>query len=49
LLADIATLVVVAHGVTGTWLDEIVELGLPIAVFAGLWFWSNRKEKAKRK
>ena len=43
---DVSTL---AHGATGTWLDEFVELGLPLILFAGLYFWSNRKEKAKRK
>ena len=38
-----------AHGATGTWLDEILELGLPLALFAGLWWWSTRKEKRKNK
>jgi hypothetical protein len=38
-----------AHGVTGTWLDEILELGVPLALFAGLWWWSTRKEKKKAK
>jgi hypothetical protein len=42
-------LLVLAHGATGTWLDEIVEVGLPIAVFVGLWFWSSRKAKTKKK
>ena len=37
-----------AHGVTGTWLDEFVELGLPLILFVILSFWSSRKEKAKR-
>jgi hypothetical protein len=36
-----------AHGVTGTWLDEILELGIPLVLFAGLWWWSTRKEKKK--
>jgi hypothetical protein len=36
-----------AHGVTGTWLDEILELGVPLVLFAGLWWWSTRKEKKK--
>ncbi|MBI3522620.1 MAG: hypothetical protein HY071_05895 [Chloroflexi bacterium] len=40
---------VLAHGVTGTWLDEFVELGLPLLIFIGLYIWSNRKEKAKEK
>jgi len=37
------------HGVTGTWLDEILELGVPLALFLGLWWWSTRKEKRKAK
>ena len=36
-----------AHGTTGTWLDEFVELGLPLIIFVILYFWSNRKKKAK--
>jgi len=35
------------HGVTGTWLDEILELGVPLVLFIGLWWWSTRKEKNK--
>ncbi len=38
-----------AHGATGTWLDEFIQLGLPLILFAGLYFWSNRKAKAKAK
>ena len=34
-----------AHGATGTWLDEIVALGLPVVLFVALWWWSTRKEK----
>ena len=34
---------------TGTWLDEIVEVGVPLALFIGLWVWSTRKEKQKAK
>jgi hypothetical protein len=37
------------HGVTGTWLDEILELGVPLVLFIGLWWWSTRKEKQKAK
>jgi len=37
------------HGVTGTWLDEILELGVPLVLFIGLWWWSTRKEKKKGK
>ena len=36
-----------AHGATGTWLDEILELGVPLVLFIGLWWWSTRKEKKK--
>ncbi len=38
-----------AHGVTGTWLDEILELGVPLVLFIGLWWWSTRKEKQRAK
>jgi hypothetical protein len=37
------------HGATGTWLDEILELGVPLVLFIGLWLWSTRKEKKKAK
>jgi hypothetical protein len=37
------------HGVTGTWLDEILELGVPLVLFIGLWWWSTRKDKKKAK
>ncbi len=36
-----------AHGATGTWLDEILELGVPLVLFIGLWWWSTRKQKSK--
>ena len=36
-----------AHGATGTWLDEFVELGLPLILFVALYFWSSHKGKAK--
>lgn len=39
---------VAAHGTTGTWLDEIVQFGVPLLLFVILYFWSSRKEKAKR-
>lgn len=32
-----------AHGATGTWLDEILELGVPLVLFIGLWWWSSRR------
>ena len=34
-----------AHGATGTWLDEFLELGVPLILFIGLWWWSTRKGK----
>ena len=37
------------HGATGTGLDEILELGVPLVLFVGLWWWSTRKEKKKAK
>jgi len=40
---------VVAHGATGTWLDEIIELGIPLIVLVVLYVWSNRKAKPKEK
>jgi hypothetical protein len=39
---------VVAHGASG-WLDEIVEIGLPLVVLTTLYIWSNRKPKNKEK
>jgi hypothetical protein len=41
-------LMVLAHGATGTWLDEIIELGLPVAILIGLYVWSSRKPKPKQ-
>jgi hypothetical protein len=38
---------IVAHGATGTWLDEIVEIGIPLVVLIALYVWSNRKPKPK--
>ena len=34
-----------AHGANGSWLDEFVELGLPLIVFVILYLWSGRKKK----
>lgn len=34
---------VLAHGATGSWLDEIVQFGLPMLVLLVLYVWSNRK------
>jgi hypothetical protein len=42
-------LAVLAHGATGTWLDEIIELGIPLIVLVALYLWSNRKPKEKHK
>lgn len=40
-------LMVVAHGATGTWLDELIELGLPLIILVGLYLWSDRRPKPK--
>jgi hypothetical protein len=45
----VTTLSVVAHGATGTWLDEILEFGLPLVILIVLYFWSSRKPKPKEK
>jgi hypothetical protein len=42
-------LAVLAHGATGTWLDEFIEIGIPLIVLVVLYIWSNRKEKQKEK
>lgn len=42
-------LMIVAHGATGTWLDEFIEIGLPVIILVGLYLWSNRKPKQKGK
>ena len=41
-------LTIVAHGATGTWLDEFIELGVPLVILIGLYVWSNRKPKEKQ-
>ena len=46
-MTGLTFLMVVAHGATG-WLDEIIELGLPLLVLVGLYVWSNRKPKPKQ-
>ena len=38
-----------AHGATGTWLDEILEFGLPLLILIVLYVWSSRKPKTKEK
>ena len=40
---------VLPHGATGTWLDEIIEFGLPLLILVGLYLWSARKPKHKSK
>jgi len=42
-------LAIVAHGATGTWLDEFIELGLPLIILVALYFWTGRKQKRKEK
>ena len=42
-------LTVMAHGATGTWLDEIIEFGLPLLILIVLYVWSARKPKEKSK
>ena len=42
-------LAVLAHGATGTWLDEFIEIGIPLIVLVALYLWSNRKPRAKQK
>ncbi len=47
-------LAIVAHGATGTWLDEIIEVGIPLVVLVFLYILSNKnppkpKEGAKPK
>ena len=45
-VTDWAFVMVAAHGASG-WLDEVVEIGLPLIVLALLYVWSNRKPKNK--
>ncbi|HKY51197.1 MAG TPA: hypothetical protein VJP45_08060 [Candidatus Limnocylindria bacterium] len=42
-------LTVLPHGATGTWLDEIIELGLPLLILVALYVWSSRKPKTRSK
>ncbi len=35
---------VLAHGASGL-LDELIELGVPLVVFAALYWWSSRRRK----
>jgi hypothetical protein len=45
----VTILTVLPHGATGTWLDEIIEFGLPLVILIALYFWSSRKPKTKSK
>jgi hypothetical protein len=45
----VTILAVLPHGATGTWLDEILELGLPLVILVALYVWSSRKSKVKPK
>jgi hypothetical protein len=45
----VTVLSVLPHGATGTWLDEILEFGLPLVILIALYFWSSRKPKPKEK
>jgi len=40
-------LMVAAHGASG-WLDEVIELGIPLLVLVILYFWSNRNPAKPR-
>ena len=41
------SLVILLHG---TFVDEfLIEIVLPLSIFGGLYWWSSRKEKKKRK
>ena len=40
---------VLAHCATGTWLDEFIELGIPLIILVALYVWSNRKPRPKAK
>ena len=40
---------VLAHGATGTWLDEIIQFGIPLLILIVLYVWSSRKPKQKSK
>ncbi len=42
-LVELATF---AHVISGP-VDAAIELGVPIAIFISLYWWSNRKKKAK--
>ena len=33
----------------GTFVDEFIELGLPLLIFGALYWWSTRKERRRKK
>lgn len=35
---------ILGHMISGP-LDALIELGLPLAIFAALWWWSARKDR----
>ncbi len=41
-------LAMLPHGATGTWLDELIEFGLPLVVLVVLYFWSSRHPPEKK-
>jgi hypothetical protein len=45
----VTLLSVLPHGATGTWLDEVLEFGLPLVILIVLYVWSSRKPRTKEK
>jgi hypothetical protein len=45
----VTVLSALSHGATGTWLDEIIEFGVPLVILVVLYLWSSRKPNEKRK
>ncbi|HET7701271.1 MAG TPA: hypothetical protein VFM06_10445 [Candidatus Limnocylindria bacterium] len=41
-----SVMAVLTHGASG-WLDEFVQLGLPLLVLLGFYLWANRKSGRK--
>jgi hypothetical protein len=40
--------VILGHIISGP-LDAVIEFGLPVAIFAALWWWSTRGERKAKK
>ena len=38
---------ILAHVISGP-ADALIEVGLPVIIFAALWWWSARKERRKK-